>query len=110
MLEKRDVAFRAFRDGDYRTALWHFYRLPGGMSQSELDRYKVNAWFNLGVLALKGASCAQARSHFGEANDLAPRDTELLRAFELARICGRATKDRAYFLEINSLAVRALED
>ena len=110
-IEKLDRARRAFADGEYDSALGIFYRLPAGLvGPAELNRYKVNGWYNLGLVSLRGANCAQASSQLGEALAIDSSDANVQRARSLAEQCPDRQKDRSYHDTVRNLPFRSLED
>jgi tetratricopeptide (TPR) repeat protein len=101
----------AFEDGEYGPALRLLYRLPpDSLDPAALDRYKVNGWLNLGVTALKAGDTKSALEHLGEALALKPDEPEALRLHALAESYDGIDKDRAYYVEVNRLVFRGLED
>jgi tetratricopeptide (TPR) repeat protein len=104
-------ALRSFRSGDYRQALHAFYRVPEGKRPPELERYKQNGWYNLGVLALKSGDCRDALSNLNEAQGISANDAGTLTALELARLCSRGERSTpSYQLAVGMLALRSLDD
>ena len=87
-----------------------FYRLP--VSDEEAERvagYKRNAWYNMGVQALRSGDCVRAREHFGEAELAEPGHAAVKAALDLAGRCG-GPGDRTYFREVDAMGYRGLED
>jgi hypothetical protein len=111
--EERDAkwkeALAAFEEGSYSQALAYFYRVPADDPRPELERYKLNGWFNLGVLALRSMDCEGARAHLGEARELSASDPDVIRADELAHRC-RVGADQGWVEGVSSLRLRALGD
>ena len=110
LLDQLRKASIAFEDGEYSAALRLFYRLPkGSVDQAILDRYIFNGWFNLSVIALRAGDTGQALDHLDEALNLDGEHALSNRLHDLAaRYDGRA-KDRSYYVEVNPLEFRALD-
>jgi tetratricopeptide (TPR) repeat protein len=110
LLDQLRKASIAFEDGEYSAALRLFYRLPkGSVDQAILDRYIFNGWFNLSVIALRAGDTGQALDHLDEALNLDGEHALSNRLHDLAtRYDGRA-KDRPYYVEVNQLEFRALD-
>jgi tetratricopeptide (TPR) repeat protein len=104
--ERWDNAVTAFEEGNYAEALRAFYRMPNDEYEADIDRYKVNGWYNLGVAALQAKDCGRAIEHFEEALALAPRDEGVLVALELAELC----RGSAVLQDVRRLQYRALND
>ena len=108
--EKLEKAKELFAEGEYQSALRMIYRLPEGMLQPDLwERYKVAGWYNLGLVALRGANCTEAIAHLNEARSLAPADPEVKAARELADRCRAQSSDRSFYNRADSLPFRALD-
>lgn len=101
-----------FRQGRYREALRAFYRLPGGAEGTDpkLERYKANAWFNMGLVALNSGRCNEAREHFAESTALNPDGKSLATATKLGELCKSSQRDASYRHELEQLAARTLND
>ena len=109
--EKPDQARKVFANGEYESALRLLYRLPDGLvPPATLNRYKKNGWYNLGVIALRGADCKQARERFAEALDLGGEDPVVRRGKRLADACAGQQKDRTYYDIVEGLPFRNLEE
>ncbi len=104
--EKWELAVRTFEESDYAEALRLFYRMSPGDYGVDLERVKVNAWYNLGVLAIQTSDCAQADEHFKEALAIQAQDGQLLAALRLAQQC----RGPAVQSEILELRFRKLHD
>lgn len=104
--ERWDNAVTAFEGGNYAEALRAFYRMSNNEYEADIDRYKVNGWYNLGVAALQTKDCGRAIEHFEEALALAPRDEGVLGALELAELC----RGSAVLQDVRRLQLRALND
>ena len=99
-----EEAVQAFDEGNYAMALRSFYRMPAGDFAADLDRHKVNGWYNIGVLALQANDCNRAIENLEEAQRLDPEDEGVLTALDLAELCqGPAVKE-----DIRSLRLRGL--
>jgi tetratricopeptide (TPR) repeat protein len=107
--ERWNEAFTAFESGNYREALAFFYRVPDGADQAQVDRYKVNGWYNLGVLALQSRDCETARAHLGEARGIQSDDVGVNEAARLALRCGQ-DRSASFAATIAALELRRLED
>jgi tetratricopeptide (TPR) repeat protein len=109
-LEKLEKARTLFAGGEYESALRLIYRLPEGLLPPEqIDRYKVTGWYNLGVVALRGANCTDAVLHLTEAQALAPDDPDVRAARELADRCESMSSDRAFYNRADGLPFRKLD-
>ena len=109
-LERLQSAIAHFNAGSFREALRIFYRIPEGGEQARFDRYKANAWYNLGVQALQSGNCKDARSHFDEVKSIRPADPGLAQAEMLAEACRSRSSDSNYYRDAKALALRGLED
>lgn len=111
LIESIERARAAFDNEDYRGALKIIYRLPENAGDpTRYDRWKTNGWFNLGVGALHGGNCTEAREHFGEARVMDPGDPQIASSIELAKQCRQTPKPPGYFDRIAVLAKRTLDD
>lgn len=106
-VEKWEHARSAFRDGNYQEALRLFYRLDATEDPQRVQRYKVNGWYNLGVMALRAGDCKTARSNFKDARDVQGNDSGLLGVMQLARSCPTGTELRQ---QVAAIELRDLED
>jgi tetratricopeptide (TPR) repeat protein len=104
--EQWDNAVVAFEEGNYREALRLFYRMKQENHESDLTRCKVSGWYNLGVVALQARNCGGAVEHLEEAVAIAPQDSGVLAALELAEYCPPAT----VVDEAKGMRLRALTD
>ncbi len=110
-IDKLERARRGFAQGEYEAALGVFYRLsPGLVGPAALNGYKVNGWYNLGIVSLRAANCAQAASQLGEALALDASDAGVRSASALAEACPNQQKDRAYYDTVGRLPFRSLEE
>lgn len=100
----------AFEDGDYAVALKVAYRLPPGISDGRVERWKANGWYNLAVVSLRAGDCRQAISHLEELAAIRPRDESATDLRSLAQKYLEAPKDAAYFARVERLAFRKLDD
>ena len=107
---KWDEAIAEFADGNYKAALRQFYRLPVRSEADDVERFKVNGWYNLGVGALQAGSCDIARSHFQDARSIHGDDADaaVLAGLELAKNCDIGSK--TYRRNVDALQIRALTD
>jgi tetratricopeptide (TPR) repeat protein len=95
-----------FEQGNYADALHLLYRTPAGRPGVDLERAKVNGWYNLGVNALQASDCPRAIGHFEEAQALGPNDAGVIAGLELAEACeGKEVQE-----QIRRLALRRLTD
>lgn len=109
--EKLEQARRVFASGEYESALRLLYRLPEGLlTPAELNRYKVNGWYDMGVVALRGADCSEAVTRFSEALAIDSSDAGVRRGKQLADACRSQRKDRAYYDVVENLPFRRLDD
>jgi tetratricopeptide (TPR) repeat protein len=108
-IEKVERAKSAFDNEDYRSALKIFYRLPEHRDPAKLERWKTNGWYNLGIAALRGGSCSDARSHFGEARAISPADPDITAGIALTRECKVTPKPAGYFDKLGRMPARTLE-
>jgi tetratricopeptide (TPR) repeat protein len=99
----------AFADEEFTSALRLLYRLPKTMDKSRVDRYKVNGWYNLGIIALRAGECSQAKAHFDEALGLESSDEEARRLRSFAERYRETAKDRAFYDQVEGLSFRSLE-
>jgi tetratricopeptide (TPR) repeat protein len=104
--ERWDDAVAAFEEANYAEALRLFYRFPKDAYEADVDRFKVNGWYNLAVQALQSKDCDRAIEHLEEARQIAPHDDGVLTALELAEIC----RGRAVFADMKRLQFRAMSD
>ncbi len=110
-IDKLERAQKTFAAGEYESALRLFYRLPDGLvDPAVLNRYRVNGWYNLGVVALRAADCNQAMNQFAEALAIDATDAGVRKARELAEKCQGQRKDRSYYNTVENLPFRNLED
>jgi tetratricopeptide (TPR) repeat protein len=107
--EQIDRVRGAFEDGEYASALRVLYRLPEGFEGSTVERWKVNGWFNLAVIALRAGEVPQALQHFDEV--LAIQDDQEARKWRaFSQRYVTLPKDRAYYAAAESIGFRSLED
>lgn len=106
--EQVDRIRMAFDDGEYTSALRLIYRLPESLDRSQIDRWKANGWFNLGLVALRAGEASQAVGHFDEAL-AADRDPEIesWRAFAIRY--RDLSKDSAYYARVEGASFRPLD-
>ena len=91
---------------NFADALHLLYRVPAGRPGVDIERCKVNGWYNLGVNALQASDCERALGHFEEALTLAAADPGVLEGLDLAETCkGDEVQER-----IRRLALRQLTD
>ncbi|HKQ61248.1 MAG TPA: tetratricopeptide repeat protein, partial [Candidatus Polarisedimenticolaceae bacterium] len=107
--ERWEEAIRAFQTQDFRNALRLFYRVPESEGRQGLSRYKLNGWYNLGVMALKSGACREAVDNFTEAVNLGPDDNQARVGADLARECG-GRQSTTYYPAVQKLELRGLED
>jgi tetratricopeptide (TPR) repeat protein len=108
--DKLAGATAAWERGDYTSALRTFYRLPATATEPRFMRYKRNGWHNLGVLALQGGECLDARAHFEEMRGEDPADPQLPELTELAKVCDYSRQDPAYLQRLRELSLRGMDD
>ncbi len=99
-----------FAEEQYAEALRLLYRLPENQRGPKAERYKVNCWYNGGLLCLKAGNCKDALSNFTEALAIAPDDAEVRRAKALAVSYREAGKDHEFFAAAESFRARKLDD
>ncbi len=89
-----------------------FYRLPvsDDAARRRLERYKENGWYNLGVMALRGAQCDLARSHLNEAQQIDPKDAGFSTAQALLDSCDADGRKRRFQRAAAELPLRGLDD
>ncbi len=107
-LEDLRKAEMIFQEGDYSSALKILYRLPENLRPDLALQYKVNGWYNLGVIALKAGRIDKSLSHFAEIQALAPEDQEAASLREFATRYKTREKDRAFYRKVNDLEFRDL--
>ena len=105
------AAAALFRDGEFRSAMQMFYRLPvdGEENRLRLERYKVNGWYNMGLLALRSGQCELARSHFSEASQIDPEDADVEMALALCDTCEGGTRRSGFQRALASMKMRSLD-
>jgi len=109
-LEQLEKARTLFAGGEYESSLRMIYRLPEGLLPADVwERYKVAGWYNMGVVALRGANCKDAVAHLTEAQSLAPNDADVRAARDLADRCASMSSDRSFYNRADGLAFRKLE-
>jgi len=85
--QRWDDAVAAFENANYAEALRMFYRLSNDEYDADIERIKVNGWYNLGLSALQAKDCSRAIGHFEEALTVDPTETGVLAALDLAELC-----------------------
>jgi tetratricopeptide (TPR) repeat protein len=105
-----DRAKIAFEEGEYTPTLKILYRLPEGRYAAEVERYKVNAWYNLGLVSLRAGNCKEAQESFDEALGLRPGETDIRRAKGLAQKYQAAAKDRAFYDAAEAIPFRRINE
>ena len=110
--ERNRQAIVAFEQGDYRNALRLFYRMQpaSAAEQRQIDGYKLNGWFNMGVQALGSGDCAMARSHLKEAQEIKPADAGVTNALKIAQECSAGPRQETYYDAVRKLPLRGLRD
>lgn len=103
-------AIASFDAGNYRAALSVFYRAPESRQGPELERYKLNGWYNLAVRALGSGDCERAQAHLREARGVDATDPDVRHASALANRCGTAGGAAAWAAAVRELNLRRLED
>jgi tetratricopeptide (TPR) repeat protein len=109
-IEQLDRVKMAFAEQEFTSALHVLYRFPKTADKSVIDRYKVNGWYNLGIVALKGGGCAEARSHFDEALAIGSGDEGVRRLRSFAERYVETSKDRAFYDQVESLSFRGVDE
>lgn len=106
------VATSLFRDGEYRSAMQMFYRLPEKSDEDRvrLERYTENGWYNMGLLALRSGQCALARGHLEEAAQVDPEDADIAMALALCDTCERGTRRNGFQRAVAAMSIRGLGD
>ena len=99
---------RAFVEKDYESALMKFYRLPKDRHLGEVDLFIRNAWYNWGVMSLKGGNCMDALERLNEALTVDPDDQEALKQQEVAERYRDKPKDRVFYAYVDRLTFRTL--
>lgn len=105
-----DRAKAAFEEGEYTPALKILYRLPEGRYAQEVERYKVNAWYNLGLVSLRAGNCKEAQESFDEALTIRPGETDVRRVKGLAQKYQAAVKDRAFYDTVEAIPFRRIDE
>jgi tetratricopeptide (TPR) repeat protein len=105
-----DRAKAAFAEGEYTPALKILYRLPEGKYAGEIERYKVNAWYNLGLISLRAGNCKQAQESFDEALTIRSGETDVRRAKSLAQRYQATEKDRAFYDTVEAIPFRRIDE
>lgn len=106
--EDLQTAKRAFVEKDYESALMKFYRIPKDRHLGEVDLFIRNAWYNWGVMSLKGGNCMDALERLNEALTVDPDDQEALKQQEVAERYRDKPKDRVFYAYVDRLTFRTL--
>ena len=104
---ERKVAYQAFADGDYRTALRAFYRLPERDGRDYSDAIAAG-WYNIGVSAMQRGSCDEAQTAFDEYVGFQPEATED-RAYLLAQNCRAKYGSPRFTTALSQLRLKQLQ-
>jgi len=106
------AATSLFRDGEYRSAMQMFYRLPENSDEDRvrLERYTENGWYNMGLLALRSGQCALARGHLEEAAQVDPEDADIAMALALCDTCEGGTRRNGFQRAVAAMSIRGLDD
>lgn len=106
------AAASLFRNGEYRSAMQMFYRLPENSEEDRLrlERYKKNGWYNMGLLALRSGQCALARGHIEEAAQVDPEDADIAMVLALCDTCEGGTRRNGFQRAVAAMSIRGLED
>lgn len=106
------AATSLFRDGEYRSAMQMFYRLPENSDEDRvrLERYTENGWYNMGLLALRSGQCALARGHFEEAAQVDPEDADIAMALALCDTYEGGTRRNGFQRAVAAMSIRGLDD
>ncbi len=106
------AATSLFRDGEYRSAMQMFYRLPENSYEDRvrLERYTENGWYNMGLLALRSGQCALARGHLEEAAQVDPEDADIAMALALCDTCEGGTRRNGFQRAVAAMSIRGLDD
>lgn len=99
-----------YSEGDYAGALRVLYRLPGTIKGLPVDRFKVNAWYNLGLESLRAGRVKEAIGHFDEALAIAPDDAGARKAGSFAQEWLDRARDRSYYDPVESMPFRKIDD
>jgi len=108
--EQFESAKIAFAEGEYTPALRILYRLPKGRYDGEIETFKFNAWFNLGLVSLRAGNCKEALSSFDEALAIRPRDENARRLKDLAVKFQDGARDRAFFDRVEAIPFRRIDE
>jgi tetratricopeptide (TPR) repeat protein len=100
-------ALTQFDQALYRESLYELYRLPEGGDPGTIQRYQLNAWFNLGLQALRSGDCDESKSSFDEATVLDPADPALKKLKRLTRACQDLQRDATYYADLKQFELRA---
>jgi tetratricopeptide (TPR) repeat protein len=104
--QKWDDAVAEFESENYAEALRMFYRMSNDEYDADIERIKVNGWYNLGLSALQAKDCPRAIGHFEEALTVDPTEPAVLAALDLAELC----RGPAVTADIRRLNPRNLDD
>ncbi|NIM02136.1 MAG: tetratricopeptide repeat protein [Acidobacteria bacterium] len=106
------AATSLFRDGEFRSALQMFYRLPQDSEEDRIriERYQENGWFNMGLQALRSGHCDMAKKHFNEAAQIDPEDADVRMALALCDTCESGTRRSGFQRALASMKLRGLDD
>jgi len=97
-----------FVEKDYESALRKFYRLPRDGKLGSLDLFIRNAWYNWGIVSLKGGNCVDALQRLQEAVTVDPNDQEAFKQQEVAQHYKDRPKDRVFYAYVDRLTFRTL--
>jgi tetratricopeptide (TPR) repeat protein len=105
---KMKAISESFEEHRYEDALRILYRLPEELQKGEIERYKRNAWFNIGVVDLRGMDCAGAIDKFTEALNIDSKDSDAIEARKIAESYQDRDKDIVYRTFVNKLGLRSM--
>jgi tetratricopeptide (TPR) repeat protein len=108
-LEDLRKAEMLFEEGVYNSSLKILYRLPDDIRPERVKQYKVNGWYNLGVIALKAGRIDLSLGHFNEIQAIAPEDQRGMELRDFAIAYKTREKDRAFYNRVNDLQFRELD-
>jgi len=107
--ESMDQIRHSFKQERYEDALRMLYRLPPDMQRGEIERYKVNAWYNNGINYLLGGNTAEAVHCFEEALNLDSHDQQAQRLKAYAKTYTDREKDSAFLAFVDGLEKRPID-
>ena len=107
--ESMDQIRHAYKQERYEDALRMLYRLPSEMQRGEIEKYKVNAWYNNGINYLLGGNTVEAIHCFDEALNIDPHDQQAQRLRSYSKTYSDREKDSAFRTFVDQLDKRPID-